>query len=351
LDSGDRFLAARRNPQSREAWTRLSDDALLKVRLCDLPLRLEDSWVAGLIEQVKRELLAKGLRVNPHFWLSEEWFSPQGVPGVAVPFYLAHPRLIRLERHQMLEAEGATRKSCLKLLRHEVGHAVEHAFRFHRRRSWQKHFGRSSQPYPEFYCPNPSSRRYVLHLDYWYAQAHPDEDFAETFAEWLTPRSNWKSRYKGWPALKKLVYLDELMSEVADKKPAFRSRARPEHLPRLRQTLGEYYAHKHERFEGMDSHVYDADLRRLFSASASQASPTAAAFLTRTRVRIRHQVARCTGRHEYAIDLVLSEMIARCRKLKLRAITPADELINDLAVLVSARSVEFVYQRREWHAM
>ena len=319
--------------------------------MCDLPVRLEDSWVTDVIDRVKGELESRGLRVNPHFWLSEEWFSPQGVPGVAVPFYLAHPRLIRLERHQMLEAEGATRKSCLKLLRHEVGHAVEHAFRLHRRRQWQKHFGRSSKPYPDFYRPNPSSRRYVLHLDYWYAQAHPDEDFAETFAEWLTPRSRWKTRYKGWPALRKLEYVDQLMKEVADTRAPVLSRARPEHLPRLRQTLGEYYAHKHERFEGMDSNVYDADLSRLFSASAVRTAPTAAAFLRRAQVRIRRQVARCTGRHEYAIDLVLREMIARCRKLELRAASPTDQLINDLAVLVAARSVEFVYQRREWHAM
>lgn len=332
-------------------WARWSDDELLDLRLCDLEVRLEHSWVAGLIEQVRGELADRGLRIRPHFWLSEEWFSPDGVPGVAVPFYLAHPRLVKLERRQMLEAEGATRESCLQLLRHELGHAVQHAYRLHRRRRWQQLFGCSSQPYPDFYKPNPTSRRHVLHLDYWYAQAHPDEDFAETFAVWLTPGSRWRSRYRGWAALRKLEYVDELMQSLSDEKPAVRSRARPEHLPRLRRTLGDYYAEKRERFEGIDNPVYDADLRRLFPPADTSAGEPASAFLYRARGRIRRQVAHCTGRHEYAIDLVLREMTARCRQLGLRSTGPKDALERDLAILVAARGVEYVYRRREWHAL
>ena len=345
----ERSETSARGPRSF-SWARLSEPRLLKARLCDLGLQLEESPVQRSIDRVCGELAARGLRVRPHFWLSEEWFSPDGVPGVAVPFYLAHPRLTRLERKMMFEAEGASRASCLRLLRHEVGHAVQHAYRLHRRRRWQKLFGRSSLPYPDLYRPNPASRRYVLHLDYWYAQAHPDEDFAETFAVWLTPRSRWRTRYAGWPALKKLEYVDELMREIADVPPPVRSRARPEHLPRLRKTLGEYYDEKRMRFDGVDSHVYDADLARLFAPPGSD-GPTAAAFLKRTRGRLRRTVARCTGRHEYAIELVLREMIVRCRELQLRATAPTDQLVNDLAVLVAARSVEFVYRRREWHSM
>ncbi len=331
-------------------WAEASDAQLLEMRLCDLGVELEDSWVADQVAQVQEEIAACGLLLRPHFWLSEEWFSPEGVPGVAIPFYLAHPRLIRLERRQMLEAEGATRASCVRLLRHELGHAVQHAFNLQRRRRWQKHFGKSSQRYPDSYRPNPASQRYVLHLDYWYAQAHPDEDFAETFAVWLTPRSRWRTRYKGWPALKKLEYVDELMRELAGRRPPVRSRARPEHLPRLRSTLAEYYEAKRGRFDYVESHVYDADLHRLFGRSDAS-GPSAASFLRRTRARIRRQVARGTGRHEYAIDLVLREMTNRCRQLRLRATAPADQLVNDLAVLVAARTVEYVYRRREWHAM
>ncbi|MEZ4270347.1 MAG: putative zinc-binding metallopeptidase [Myxococcota bacterium] len=114
-------------------------------------------------------------------WLGEEWFCPAGIPGFAVPFYLAHPRLMRLERKMMLEAEGSNLSWCMKLLRHETGHAIQNAFRLHQRRLWQRMFGKSSQAYPKSYQPNPSSRSYVLNLYLWYAQSHPDEDFAETF--------------------------------------------------------------------------------------------------------------------------------------------------------------------------
>ncbi len=337
-------------------WTDWSDSELLELRLCDLDLRLEDSWVAGLIDQVLGELAATGLRLRPHFWLSEEWFSPDGVPGVAVPFYLAHPRLVRLERKQMLEAEGATRESCLKLLRHEVGHAVQHAYRLHRRPSWRAKFGSSSKPYPDFYRPNPTSRRHVLHLDYWYAQAHPDEDFAETFAVWLTPGSRWRHDYRGWPALRKIEYVDQLMRTLEGVTPPVRSRARPEHLPRLRRTVGEYYAEKRERFEGVGNEVWDEDLLRLFSRGAGGRArhgggESAAAFLRRARCRVRRRVARCTARHEYAIDLVLREMTTRCRQLGLRATAPAEQLERDLAILVAARGAEYVSWRREWHAL
>ena len=30
-----------------------------------------------------------------------------------------------------------------------------------------------------------------------YAASHPEEDFAETFAVWLTPRSNWRQSFPG----------------------------------------------------------------------------------------------------------------------------------------------------------
>ncbi len=338
----------------------LSDRELLALRLCDLDVSLEGSWVADLIDQVLGELAATGLRLRPHFWLSEEWFSPDAVPGVAVPFYLAHPRLVRLERRQMLEAEGATRESCLKLLRHEVGHAVQHAYRLHRRPSWRAKFGSSSTPYPDFYRPDPTSRQHVLHLDYWYAQAHPDEDFAETFAVWLTPGSRWRQAYRGWAALEKLEYVDELVRTLEGVAPPVRSRARPEHLPRLRRTLADYYAEKRERFEGNGDEVWDEDLMRLFSKPEGSAKgmaadrprgESAAAFLHRARGRVRRRVARCTARHEYAIDLVLREMTARCRELGLRATAPADQLERDLAILVAARGAEYVSWRREWHAL
>jgi hypothetical protein len=255
---------------------------------------------------------------------------------------------VRLERKHMLEAEGSTRAACIRLLRHEVGHALQHGFALHRRRRWQKHFGNSSRAYPDHYRPNPASRRFVLHLDFWYAQAHPDEDFAETFAVWLTPSSRWRSRYRGWPVMRKLEYVDELMGEIAGRAPRVRSRRRIEPVERLRKTLRQYFEEKRERFGSLTSNIYDADLRRIFSES--DGTP-AHSFLRANRAEIRRMVARGTGKHEYALDVVLGDMQKRCRELGLRAVTPRRELQIDLAILLAARSVEYVYSRREWHAL
>ena len=148
--------------------------------------RIEGTGVEQRIAQVNAELDARGL-ARPHYWLSDEWFTPDGVPGVAIPFYLAHPRLARLELAQMLEVEGGDEETCLRILRHEAGHAIDNAYQLRRRPTRRRLFGTPDTPYPEYYTPKPYSKSFVQHLDHWYAQSHPDEDFAETFAVWLDP--------------------------------------------------------------------------------------------------------------------------------------------------------------------
>ena len=136
------------------------------------------------------------------------------MPGVAIPFYLAHPRLMRLEKAQMLEVEGGTPEWCMQILRHEAGHAFDNAYELRKRRKRVQPVRQAVvEPIPSSISPRPYSKSFVLHLDSWYAQSHPDEDFAETFAVWLTPDSDWRARYADWPALRKLEYMDALMHE------------------------------------------------------------------------------------------------------------------------------------------
>ena len=188
--------------------------------MCDLGLTVHDTWLEDCVERLREELDDVGLRrFRVHTWLSDEWCSPDRVPGIGIPFYLAHPRLIRLERQMMFEVEGGTRLECMRLLRHEAGHALQHAYNLQRRKLWQRAFGRASDPYPDFYRPNPLSKGFVEHLDGWYAQAHPVEDFAETFAVWLAPRSNWRKQYATSRALDKLEYIDALVDDLSDRKP------------------------------------------------------------------------------------------------------------------------------------
>ena len=299
-------------------WEDLPDEELLEVGLCELGLRIKGTELEERIAQVRKELARRDLRSRPHFWLADEWFTPDGVPGVAIPFYLAHPRLAQLEMRQMLEVEGGTPEWCMRILRHEVGHAIANAYRLQRRRRWTQVFGRNSVPYPKYYQPRPYSKRFVLHLDYWYAQSHPAEDFAETFAVWLTPGSMWRERYAGWPALKKLEYVDELMSEIAGRVAPVTLRTRVSPLKALKVTLGDHYERKRARYGDVHPDFYDRDLRRLFSdAPGRDGGEPAAKFLRRVRRDLRRNVARWTGVYQYTIDQVLKEMISRSKTLNL----------------------------------
>lgn len=328
-------------------WATWSDEQLLGMRICDLHVRLRGSGIEEQIRRLYRELEEKGLEFRPHFWLSDEWFTPDGVAGCAIPFYMAHERLARLERSQMLEIEGGTREWCMRILRHECGHAVDNAFCLRRKRLRQRVFGLSSQHYPDAYTPRPYSKSFVQHLDFWYAQSHPDEDFAETFAVWLTPGSRWRDRYKGWRALRKLECLDALMQEVTARRPSVDRKLRTDALPHLQHTLGEHYAQKRERYGVEYPDVYDRDLRRLFPASAEGgAHGSAARFLRRVRKDVRRKVAHWTGLYQYTIDQVIDDMVKRCRELDLRLSNPEDQAKIDFTVLLTVQTINYLQSGR-----
>ena len=227
---------------------RTRDGDLLDARLCDLPVAIDASPLRDDLAALRAELADAGLRFRPHVWLSTDWFSPHGVPGFALPFYLADPRLAALERRMGGEVEGARRAERMRLLRHETGHAIDDAYHLHRRASWRAHFGPFSRPYRVGYRARPRDPRFVVNLPGWYAQSHPGEDFAETFAVWLDPRSDWRRRYAETPALAKLEYVDALMHEVASAPRRCRTRECTDSLPKLRYTLREHYRRRRSRY-------------------------------------------------------------------------------------------------------
>jgi hypothetical protein len=327
-------------------WAKLSDEELLEIPLAKLGLRVEGSVLEERVGRLGEELGRAGIGFRPSVWLSTDWFSPHGVPGFAVPFYLAHPRLTRLERRQMIEAEGSNGGWCMKLLRHETGHALDTAYRLHRRRSWREHFGGAGQPYHRTYIPKPGSRRYVHNLDDYYAQSHPIEDFAETFAVWLRSRGRWRSRYAGWPALRKLEYVDALLEEIGGRPPLVRSRERPDSLPRIRMTLREYYRRKKGYYGDEDRSVYDRDLKRLFTAAGGRTRRrSASAFLRERRGELRRQVSTWTGQRPFVVDEVIRGMILRSRELGLSLAHSARETGEGAAVLVTIHTVRIERMR------
>lgn len=340
-----RATAAR--TQRGPTWTKWTDEKLLKVRMCNLGVSIENTVIEHRIRDLNVELSKRGIIFRPHFWLSDDWFTPDGVAGSALPFYLAHPRLAQLELAQLLEIEGGTKAWCMRILRHETGHAIDNAYRLQRRRIRQKLFGLSSTTYPEYYTPKPYSKSFVLHLDSWYAQSHPDEDFAETFAVWLDPESIWSRRYAGWPALKKLEYMDGLMREIAGKPPLVTTGRTVDPLPNLQQTLGEHYAEKRKRY-GLDRpNFYDRDLRRLFSDAPEHiGNLPAAKFLARVRRDARRLVAQWTGEYQYRIDQVLNDMIERCKALDLRLAAPEERTKFDFMVLLTVQTMNYLHGGR-----
>ena len=301
------------------SWTRLDDEQLLNLRLCDLRLRLRGSAVQTRITRLYRELAARGIAFRPHAWLAEDWFSPDGVPGFAVPFYLAHPRLTRLERKMTGVVEGSNANWQMRILRHEAGHAIDSAYRLRRRARWRALFGHASRRYAQQYRARPASRHHVQHLGEWYAQAHPTEDFAETFAVWLQPRSGWRRRYAAWPAKRKLEYVAQVAAEIGRHRPAVDGRVLVEPLEDNKLTLREHYRRKRRAERGRHRALADGLLRKVFVGEdeARNGAPPAAALQRGMKSSVRTTLERRAGADHYGAQQLVRLAIERCEQLKL----------------------------------
>jgi hypothetical protein len=235
----------------------------------------------------------------------------------------------------------------MKILRHEAGHAIDNAYRLRTRRRRQQIFGPSYMEYPEYYTPKPYSKSFVLHLDSWYAQSHPDEDFAETFAVWLNPNSDWRRRYADWPALKKLEYMDGLLSDIGGKAMLVQTRRRVEPLHTLKKTLRAHYARKRRHYGIEHPHFYDRDLRRLFSNKPEHVgNMKAARFIARVRKDVRRMVAAWTGEYQYTIDQVLEDMIRRANEMNLRLVRDEESTKSDFLVMLTVQTMNYLHSGR-----
>jgi hypothetical protein len=311
-------MMTQRRRRDRFWWAALDDEALLDLRFRDLGLTLEDGALAPALARLDADLARRGLRFRPHRWLSLEWFCPDGVPGFAIPFYLAHPRLARLERRLMHEVEGGNSRWLARILRHETGHAVDNAYRLRRRKRWRQVFGPASRPYPVRYAPRLTSRNYVMHLGHWYAQSHPTEDFAETFAVWLAPNSTWRTDYEHWHALRKLRFVDALMQEIRDAPPPVRSRAVVEPLAAEGRTLRAHYAGKLQPHDRDEASRYDRRLRAIFGLRYEHPGQLAAAsFIRQMRPQLHRLLVRRSHLHPYLVHHVMRMAIRRARVLDL----------------------------------
>ena len=326
---------------------RMSQVELLQQKFCDLPLILTGSPVERRAERIFDELGERQLRLRPSIWLAEEWFNPDGAAGFGIPFYLVHPRLIRLERKLMLEAEGVADSECLRILRHETGHAVDEAYQLFRTPEYRATFGSPRLPYPTSYAVKPHSRDYVIHLNAWYAQSHPVEDFAETFAVWLQPRRLWRRQYRGWPALAKLEAVDRWLTARAGQMPPLAPAEAFDELARNKRTLAEHYEEKRAFYGIAQATNLDPHLKRIFPEPSSAVDigrrhRSAVSAIRAIRTPLRKEIARPLGVPAYTVNQVLRQIIHRAKALGLKQTRPMEETTGALTRLVSRTTIDII---------
>ena len=287
-------------------------------RISDIGLEIRGTLLESMVSQLYEELAAKGLAFRPPVYLSDQWGCPDGTPIIGVPFYLADARLSRIEEDYSSAVESA--EESMRFLRHEAGHAFNYAYRLYDRADWRKMFGPYSRPYRERYRADPFSRDYVRHILGWYAQKHPDEDFSETFAVWLTPNLDWKAQYEGWGALRKLKYVDRVMKEIANDVPEVPEPSEDD-LPvnAMRYTVAEHYQGNEERIPIRDPRIFDGDLRTIFVAQESApGAATAADFIARHRREIVTRISYWTGENSSMVRQFVDFLTERATALDLR---------------------------------
>lgn len=337
-----RKRTAKARKRATPDWVRSDEKSLMRRRLCNLGLRVEGTLLVDRIERLNGELEAKGITLRPHVWLSTSYFSPDGVPGFAVPFYLAHPRLMRVELEHLGSVEGADEEEFMRIARHETGHAILSAYQLHRKRAWRQVFGRYSEPYRTSYRPDPRHRDFVFNLDGWYAQSHPAEDFCETFAIWLRPRSAWRKTYARTPALAKLEYVDAEMRRIQGTRPLVHSRERVEPISELTMTMGQYYR---RRTRAAQADTLDPGLRSVFSSRKGAREPSAAGFLRRMTPHLVRVASRLSGKRDYDVEQVVKRLIERSRALDL-VVRPGPHRSRLLSALVTVEVLKLYLGRR-----
>ncbi len=317
----------------------------------DLGLTIAGTRLEPILEEFGAELRAAGLtRVRPRFYLSTEWGVPFETVAMAIPFYLARPDLTALHAERVGLVEGFDRADILRYLRHEMGHVINYAYRLYDGEEWVKQFGSITQPYGEEYRPEPFSRRYVRHLPGWYAQKHPDEDWSETFAVWMTPGLDWRKEYGGWPvAAAKLAYCERTMAAVREREPLVTAADLDEDVGDIEYSLGHYYrddpSADGEMPPGLDGALLAIfeDLGAHGGMSLEEPLAPAAALIRRLESELMANVFRWTGHFPERTRVLLRYLADRAGQLQ-QGYAPGRETtaIVALTTLVTGLAMNYV---------
>ncbi|HEY6969995.1 MAG TPA: putative zinc-binding metallopeptidase [Candidatus Angelobacter sp.] len=315
---------------------------ILKKPIRELGLKLEGSPLDRLVQQLYRELERKGLKkFRPGCYLTDEWGCPSGEPVIGIPFYLADRRLARLEQ-ELNDLED--RRQVMMYLRHEAGHAFNYAYGLYKTPDWRRLFGPYRRRYRDDYRPVAFSRSFVRHMEGWYAQKHPDEDFAETFAVWLTPRSQWRKRYQGWPALEKLQYVDRTARQLRETDPV-RPRGRKDiTVSEMETTVEEFYETVMSSQPSPGDLALDTDLQDIFKKSRRKSGVRPAADLLReNRKPLVDKLAYWTGVQRPLARKLIESIEARVQELGLQATVKQErQHLAEITVYTTALAMNYV---------
>jgi hypothetical protein len=316
---------------------------ILSKPIQQLGLKLEGSPLERFVQQLYRELASKGLnRFRPRCYLTDEWGCPNMEPVIGIPFYLADPKLQRLES-AMNDLEDA--RQIMMYLRHEAGHAFNYAYALFKTEEWRNLFGPFRRPYRDIYKPVPFSRQFVRHMEGWYAQKHPDEDFAETFAVWLTPRSNWRKRYKGWGAMKKLLYMDRIGRKFGDTIPVVVHGDTDITVDEMDVTVGEFYQRAIDQQLSPGELPLDTDLRDIFNVSKRRSKNVRPAvdLLRENRKVLIDKVNYWTGAQRPLVKKLVETIEAKAGDLGLRTDTKREtESLTEVTVYATALAINYI---------
>lgn len=316
---------------------------ILNKPIRELGLKLEGSPLERFVQQLYRELERKGLRkFRPVCYLSDEWGCPSGEPVIGIPFYLADPRLAKLEK-DLNDLEDS--RQIMMYLRHEAGHAINYAYGLYKTPEWKRLFGPYRRRYRDDYRPIAFSRSFVRHIEGWYAQKHPDEDFAETFAVWLTPRSGWREKYKDWPAIEKLQYVARIARQLGDTDPV-RQRGRKDiTADEMDTTVAEFYEAVLSQQPSPGELSVDTDLRDIFNVSRRRKEGVrpAAELLRENRKPLVDKIAYWTGMQRPLAKKLVESIETRVAELELRADAKQEKAyLTEITVYATALAMNYV---------
>ena len=323
---------------------------LLAKRINELSLKIAGTQLETLVNRLYHELEAKGITFKPKCYLTDEWGCPHGIPVIGIPFYLADPKLSRLEG-ELTGIEAENEDEIMMYLRHETGHAFNYAYRLYLQSEWRRAFGLFSTPYKEDYKSKPFDPSFVRHIPGWYAQKHPDEDFAETFAVWLTPHSNWTTKYNDTPALTKLLYVDRIAKKYGNVTPLVTEETFDTPIEELTDTLKEWYETSSTLSRSTINlpSIINEDLLALFLVSGhgpTGSNISAAVFIRTYQRTISQTVNHWTGIDHERIDLLIEALIKRITMLNLQMTDEKKETtLVALTAFITTLVMNYLYMR------